>query len=148
MSKTTAFATALLDHLLNNADIALIGDATGLRGSSTAGSLYLSLHTADPGAAGAQNTSEVSYTNYARLAVARSTVTRQWTCSNAQAVNAFLLAWPIIGATPGSIATFVGIGTASSGAGSLLRRTSVSFPAWATGITPLLRPGDAVYTDA
>jgi len=38
--------------LFNNTNAALIGDATGLRGSSTAGSFYLSLHTATPGAGG------------------------------------------------------------------------------------------------
>jgi hypothetical protein len=31
-------------------DVALIGDAGGLRGSVAAGSLYVSLHTANPAA--------------------------------------------------------------------------------------------------
>jgi hypothetical protein len=58
--------------LFNNTNAANIGDATGLRGSTTAGSLYLSLHTADPGETGSQTTSECNYTSYARQAVARS----------------------------------------------------------------------------
>lgn len=49
MSATNSFETALMQHIYQNADIALIGDATGLRGATTAGSLYVSLHTADPG---------------------------------------------------------------------------------------------------
>lgn len=67
-----SFLSEIAEHILNNADIALVGDATGLRGSSTAGSLYVSLHTADPGASGDQTTNECAYTSYARVAVARS----------------------------------------------------------------------------
>ena len=39
-------------------------------GSSVAGSLYVSLHTADPGVGGGQNTNEATYSGYARVAVA------------------------------------------------------------------------------
>lgn len=52
MSKGNTFENDLLLLIFNNTDAALIGDATGLRGSSTAGSLYVALHTADPGEAG------------------------------------------------------------------------------------------------
>ena len=72
MSASNAFENDLLLLIFNNTNIANIGDATGLRGSATAGSLYVSLHTADPGEAGTQATSETSYTGYARVAVARS----------------------------------------------------------------------------
>lgn len=48
MSKSTAFETAFLNHIFANAAIANVGDATGLPASSTAGSLYFSLHTGDP----------------------------------------------------------------------------------------------------
>lgn len=34
--------------------------------------LYVNLHTADPGEAGNQTTSEATYTSYARVAVART----------------------------------------------------------------------------
>jgi hypothetical protein len=49
-----AYETALLTLEFNNTNIANVGDATGLRGSSTAGSFYVGLHTADPGEAGSQ----------------------------------------------------------------------------------------------
>ena len=39
--------------------------------------LYVSLHTADPGEAGDQTTSEATYTGYARIAVVRSGSTSQ-----------------------------------------------------------------------
>ena len=72
MAKSSAFANAHLLLVFNNTNIALVGDATGLRGSTTAGSLYLSLHTADPGTSGDQTTNEIAYTGYARVAVART----------------------------------------------------------------------------
>lgn len=72
MSKSNTFENEILAHIFNNANISNIGDATGLRGSTAAGSLYLSLHTADPGEAGTAATNEVSYTGYARRAVARA----------------------------------------------------------------------------
>lgn len=72
MSKSNTFENEILAHIFNNANIANLGDATGVRGSTVAGSLYLSLHTADPGEAGTATTSEISYTGYARKAVARS----------------------------------------------------------------------------
>src|SRR5882762_5387367 len=61
-----------LTHLFTNGSITLVGDATGLPASATVGSLYLSLHTADPGVTGDQTTSEATYTSYARVAVART----------------------------------------------------------------------------
>lgn len=72
MSKSNTFENELLLLIFNNTNIALIGDATGLRASTAAGSLFLALHTTDPGEAGDQTTGEVTYTGYARLAVARS----------------------------------------------------------------------------
>ena len=44
MPASTTFENLLLQHILQNANIANIGDATGLRGSTTTGSLYISLH--------------------------------------------------------------------------------------------------------
>ena len=52
MSKSNTFENDLLQLLFNNVDIADIGDAAGIQNSATAGSLYLALHTADPGEAG------------------------------------------------------------------------------------------------
>jgi hypothetical protein len=77
----------------------------------------VSLHTADPGEAGAQNTSEVSYTGYARQAVARSGA--GWTVSGSNASNAAAVAFGPCTAGSATITHF-GIGTASSGAGVLL----------------------------
>ena len=117
MSATNAFETNLLQHIFQNAAIANIGDATGLPASATAGSLYVSLHTADPGEAGAQTTSEAAYTGYARQAVARSG--SGWTVSGNNASNAAAVAFGPC--TAGSTTlTHFGIGTASGGTGHVL----------------------------
>jgi len=79
--------------------------------------LYLALHTADPGEAGNQTTSEATYTSYARVQVARSAV--GWTVTGNTAVNAALLQFPqCTGGT--NTLTHVSIGTATSGAGQIL----------------------------
>ncbi|HEX4843183.1 MAG TPA: hypothetical protein VFV57_05890 [Limnobacter sp.] len=72
MSKSNTFETELLQLIFQNTGIANIGDATGLRGSTAAGLLYIALHTADPGEAGTATTSEISYTGYARQGLARN----------------------------------------------------------------------------
>ena len=51
MSKGNTFENDLLLLVFNNTAAALIGDASGLQPSATAGSLYVSLHTSDPGEA-------------------------------------------------------------------------------------------------
>lgn len=80
--------------------------------------LYVSLHTADPGEAGSQTTSEATYTSYARVGVTRSG-TSGWTVSGSSASNAALLQFPQC--TGGSnVLTYVAIGTAISGAGQIL----------------------------
>lgn len=72
MSKSNTFENELLAHIFQNANIANIGDATGLRGSTAAGSIFASLHTADPGEAGTAATNEISYTGYVRRPIVRS----------------------------------------------------------------------------
>ncbi|MFA6204213.1 MAG: hypothetical protein WC710_13635 [Gallionella sp.] len=118
MSKSNSCETSLLLLLFNNTDFALIGDAAGLQNSATAGSLYLSLHTADPGEAGDQTTNEIAYTGYARKAVARSGAgfTVSGNAVTLTADNDF----PKMTAGAGGTVTYFGVGTSSSGAGVLL----------------------------
>lgn len=140
MSATNAFETALLNLIFPNTSAANVGDATGLRGSTTAGSFYISLHTADPGETGDQTTSEATYTSYARVAVARSGV--GWTVSGNNASNAAAITFPA--ATGGSnTITHFGIGSASSGAGNLFFKGALtSSLAVSSGITPSFAIGD------
>ena len=123
MSKTNTFENDLLLHIFQNADIALIGDAAGLQNSVAAGSLYVSLHTAEPGEAGDQTTNETAYTNYARMAVARTS--GGWTVSGNQVSNAAAINFAQCGLT-GAPITHWGIGTDASGAGKLLYKGPLS----------------------
>jgi hypothetical protein len=115
MSVTTAFANQILALILEGTAIANIADNAA---SSPLTNLYISLHTADPGASGSQSTSESAYTGYARQAVPRTS--SGWTAASGDSDNDSDISFPICTASPGSNLTHVGIGTASSGAGTLL----------------------------
>lgn len=124
MAMTNVLIDALLDLFFTNANAANIGDATGLRGSSTAGVFYIALHTSDPGVSGSQNTNEVSYGAYARVSVARSG--SGWVrTGNSVSPNA-TIQFPQC--TSGSAtATYASIGSDSTGAGHLF---------WTMALTP------------
>lgn len=134
MSATNAFETSLLGLIFTNTDAANVGDATGLRGSSTAGSFYISLATGDPGETGDQTTSEATYTSYARVAVARST--SAWTVTGNTVDNDAAINFPA--ATGGSsTVTYFGIGSDSSSTGNLFLSGALgSSLAVSSGITP------------
>lgn len=148
MSGSNALEAAVLALYFNNTNHANIGDATGLRGSTTPGSLFVSLHTADPGEAGNQGTSEATYTGYARVAVARSGA--GWTISGTaptQAANAAAVTFGLD--TVGSqTITHFGVGSGSSGAteldwsGALLASLAVS-----PGVTPIFAIGTLIVTN-
>lgn len=142
MSKSDSWENGLLLLVFNNTNFAAVGDATGLRGSSTAGSLYVSLHTADPGEAGSQTTNETSYTSYARVAVARSGA--GWTVTGNSVSPASNISFP---ACTGSTATIThfGVGTDSSGAGTLLYSGTVtSNISVSSGVTPVLTTASTI----
>lgn len=145
MSLGNTFETDTLALLFKNTTLPLVGDATGIVGSSGAGSLYFSLHTADPGEAGNQLTSECGYTSYARVAVARSGAGFVVTANSVS--PAASVDFPA--ATGGTeTATHFGIGTASSGAGKLIGSGAISPTiAIASGVTPKLTTASAITID-
>lgn len=110
--------------------------------SSPLTNLYVSLHTANPGAAGNQTTNEAAYTSYARVAVARTS--GGWVVSGTSVTPAASIAFPV--ATGGSeTETFFGIGTAVSGAGVLLYSGSISPTiAVSNGVQPILTASSSV----
>lgn len=147
-TKSDSWENGLLLLLFNNTNFANVGDATGLRGSSTAGSLYLSLHTADPGEAGAQNTSEIAYTSYARKAVARASGAGGFTVSTNSCTLTDALTSFVAGTGGSGTATYFGIGTASSGAGVLLYSGTVTPNiVCGNGVTPQLTNATALTED-
>jgi hypothetical protein len=112
MSATNALETAIR-KIIDEAT----ADATwtALTGAST---FYISLHTASPGDAGDQTTSETAYTGYARVAVSRGT--DGWTVTAGSSVNDATIAFGQCTASPGAAISYVGRGLSSSGAGTLL----------------------------
>lgn len=142
MSKGNTFENDFLRLVFNAAAIANIADNAA---SSPLTNLFVSLHTADPGEAGDQTTSEIAYTSYARVAVARSgsgfTVTGN---SVSPAAN---IDFPT-GTGGSGTATHFGIGTAASGAGKLLYKGNISPTiVCGNGITPRLTTASAVTED-
>ena len=68
--------------------------------------LYVSLHTADPTAAGSQTAYETNYSNYTRRPITKAT---GWTDNGVSFANAALIQFPICGAS-GATITHVAIG--------------------------------------
>jgi len=130
MSKGNTFENSWLLLEFNNTNIANIGDATGLRGSTVAGNSYVSLHTDDPGEAGTQATNEISYTGYARVAVARSGA--GWTVSGNSVSNAAAVTFGKRTDIGTAVATHFVVGAESAGATMIQRKgplgTSVQGP--------------------
>lgn len=146
MSKSNAFETDLLSLIFNNTDIPLIGDAAGIQNSAVAGSLYVSLHTGDPGETGDQSTSETSYGSYARVPVARDS--SGWTVNGDQVTNTGTIAFAACTSGTPTLSYF-GIGTDPNGAGKLLYSGALTAPlAVSSGITPTCAPGALVVTES
>lgn len=146
MSKSNACETDLLKMIFTNTTWAGVGDSTGIVGSTTAGSLYVTLHTADPGEAGDQSTSIISYTGFAYVAVARTS--GGWTVSGNSVVPAATIGFTQMSAGAGGTVTHFGVGKSSSGAGELLYSGTVSPNITvANGVTPQLTTSTAITED-
>jgi len=145
MSKTNAWETGLLQLLFTNTDFANVGDVAGLRGSSLAGALFISLHTADPGESGSQSTSEATYTSYARVSMPRNGST--WTVTGNSVSPAAIISFPAATGGTNTITHF-GVGTASSGTGVLLYKGTVT-PSIAvtSGTTPRLTAATSIIEE-
>lgn len=141
MSLGNTFENDLMKLIFNGTAIANIADNAA---SSPATSYYISLHTADPGEAGDQTTSEAAYTSYARVAVNRNS--GGWTVTNNQAVNAATISFPACTGSSSTV-TYFAIGTASSGTGKvLLSGALTSSLAISSGITPQFAAGALTAT--
>lgn len=143
MSKGNTFEDDILKLIFNGTPIANLADNAA---SSPLTNLYLALHTADPGEAGTQTTSEVAYTGYARVAVARTT--GGWTVLNGSASPTVAIEFgEMTSGTPGT-ATHASIGTASSGGGKILYKGALSpAVAYNVGVVPRLRTTSTITED-
>lgn len=146
MSKSNTFENELLLLLFNNTNIANIGDATGVQGSATAGSLYLVGHTADPGEAGSATTNEISYTGYARIAVPRSSA--GFTVSGSSVTLTENEDFPEMTGGTGGTLTHFSVVKEASGASVILYSGAVSPNITvAVGVTPRLKAATSITED-
>jgi hypothetical protein len=145
MPKSMYWQTDLLELIFNNTNAPLIGDATGLQGAGTAGSLYISLHTASPGASGSQTTSEANYTSYARVAVARTA--GAWAVLASAVTNIAAISFPTCTGGSNTITHFA-IGVAPSASGQVLYHGSFgSSLAVSNNIQPQIGAGLLTVTE-
>lgn len=112
MPKSTSLCNSLLALLYNATAIADVAENDS---SSPMTNTYVSLHSASLSGASSQATSETNYTDYARVAVARST--SGWTAPSGGATeNVAAIEFPQCGVTGQTITTGA-VGKDSSGAG-------------------------------
>ena len=149
MSKSNTLESDYLLLMFNNTNIALVGDATGIRGSTVAGSVFVGLHTADPGEAGTQSTSEISYTGYGRVAVARAG--GSWSVSGTAPTQVAPVAAINFGqmtAGAGGTATHFTIGAEVSGTGKMLYKGAITPTiVVSNGVTPQLTTASTITED-
>lgn len=142
MSKGNTWENDILKLLFNATPIANLADNAAV---SALVSLYVALHTADPGEAGSQTTSEATYTSYARVAVARTT--GGWAVVANAVSNVADIVFPE--STGGSnTITHFSVGTAASGAGKILYSGALTGSVIiTTGIVPRIPAGDLDITE-
>lgn len=142
MSKGDTFENDLLKFIFQAVAIANIGDNAA---SAPLTNLYVALHTADPGEAGTQATSEATYTGYARVAVARTS--GGWTVAANSVSPVAAISFPACTAGTNTITHF-SVGVASSGATKLLYSGTVTPNiSVSNGVTPQLTTASTVTED-
>lgn len=113
MSKSNWLENQFLGNLFNNTALGYSSDTT----------FYVALHSTDPGEGGTQDTNEISYTGYARVAVARNS--GGFTVTGATVANTAQIQFPICtGGT--ATATHFSIGRLASGAGDILYKGALN----------------------
>jgi hypothetical protein len=142
MSKGDTFENDILRLIFNATAIANLADNAA---TSPNTQLFVSLHTADPGEAGSQSTSETTYTGYARVGVNRNT--GGWTVTTNSVSPVANIVFGNCTAGTATITHF-GVGTASTGTGKLLYKgTVVPNIAVSTGVTPTLTTASTITED-
>ena len=143
MSKSNAFENDLLSLLFNATPIANVADNAG---TLPLASLYLSLHTADPGEDGDQTTSETAYAGYARAPVARSGA--GWVVAGNSVSPAAAINFGECTASPGAAITHAGIGQEASGVGKLFYSGALTPSiAIAVGVAPQVKSTSTIVED-
>lgn len=140
-----------MSNSLENALLLLIFNATLFANvainatSSPITNIFNSLHTADPGEAGDQTTSEITYTSYARVGVVRTS--SGWTVTTNTVVPVANIDFPA-GTGGSGTASFWGIGSLTSGTGVLFFSGTITPNiVCGNGVTPRLTTASSVSLD-
>ena len=142
MSKGNTFENDILKLVFNATAIANIADNAA---ASPLTNLFVALHTDDPGEAGDQTTSEIAYTSYARVSVARTS--GGWTVTGNSVSPVANISFPA-GTGGSGTATHASVGTLVSGAGKILYKGTVTPNiVCGNGITPVLTTASTVTED-
>jgi len=139
-SNSAGWLGLIFQQLVSGSLNTLVANAT-----TPLSTLYVSLHTADPTAAGTQSSNEAAYTGYTRIGVARNS--SGWSLSNETISNVGSINFPLC--TGGSeTETYFGIGTSLTGAGVLLYAGPLSSGlSVVNGITPSFAVGQLTITE-
>lgn len=143
MSKSDTHENAWLKLIYNATAWALIADNAA---TTPITNIYVALHTADPGDAGSQSTSEISYTGYARVAVARTT--GGWTVTTNSVSPVAAITFGQMTAGTGGTVTHFSTGSVVSGA-TLIFHSGTVTPniVVSNGVTPQLSTASAITED-
>jgi hypothetical protein len=143
MSKSDVFENQLLQLIFNGTAIPNLAQNDTL---SPLTNLFVALHTADPGEAGNQSTSEVSYTGYARVGVARTA--GGWVVTGNSVSPTNNIEFGEMTAGTAGTATHASIGTAASGGGTILYRGALTpSVAFNVGVIPRIRNTSTITED-
>jgi hypothetical protein len=143
MSKGDTFENDILKLFFNGTAIANIGDNAA---ASPLTSLFIALHTADPGEAGTQATSEIAYTGYARQSVARNST--GFTVTGNTVTLTSNVDFPAMTGGAGGTVTHFSVGVAVSGATKILYSGTVTPNiSVTTGVIPRLTTGTNITED-
>ena len=139
--KKTTFATALLQLIFENADITLIGDAGGLRGSVSAGSFYIALFKDGSEPGDATQGTECDYTGYARKGVTRAA--GSWVTASGATSNEAAITFDACSGSSNTAGAFAICKGAVEGTDDQIYWGELTSPlAISTGITPEFAIGD------
>lgn len=138
--KSSTFENDMLKLIFNATAVANVADNAA---ASPLTNLYVALHTADPTDSGTQSSNEISYTGYARVAVARTS--GGWTVSGSSVTPVANIDFGAMTGGTGGTVTHWSVGVAASGATKILYSGTVSPNiSVTTGVTPRLTTASSV----
>ncbi len=143
MSKGNTFETDILKLLFNATALQNIA-----RDAAVPDTLYVSLHTADPGEDGDQSTSETAYVGYGRVNLVRTA--GAWTVANGSVSPVANIDFGECTATPGNPITHFAVGTnPTAGQAGYLMYSGTLTPniTMAVGVIPRIKTTSTITED-